>query len=136
MITFEDKEDIRSSNLPRKNRITADDINQLKAHANRAQVFEAIINYSSIQVVAVNDIGDVTLSNPNVGVVRLTFPSGTFNDRIAITQFTNGEPSSIYRLQYQEVSGDDLELFFTDLSGTPDTGVTSASISIKLYPSS
>jgi hypothetical protein len=136
MITFEDKEDIRSSNLPRKNRITADDINQLKAYANRVQLFDATLNYSSIATVGVNDIGDVTVSNPSTGITRLTFPSGSFTDRIVVPQITVGEPASDYRIQAVEIDGDSVAVYVTDLSSVPSTAMSSAFITIKSYPAS
>lgn len=134
MITFEDKEDIRSSNLPRRNRIVADDINQLKAHANRVQVFEAIIDYDSIHTVAVNDIGAVTLSNPSSGVTTLTFPNGTISDRVNIVQILNGEPIVNTSFIYANFSSDTLTILSKDNSDTPVDTLQTASITIKSYP--
>jgi hypothetical protein len=129
MITFEDKEDIRSSNLPRKNRITADDINQLKAHANRVQVFDAIIDYDEVQIVAVNDIGSVPIvSNPSANVVVLAFPANTFLNKIVIVHATSGEQGIIERAAYL---GDLESIEIIQVAGANLVG---AYITIKSYP--
>jgi hypothetical protein len=134
MITWEDKEDVRQSNLPRKNRITADDMNEIKLEFNRVKTFDAIVSYTGVISVGVNDIGSVSLSNPISGTIRLSFPSGSFTDRIVTAQFTVGESVGAYRLLSCEVIDDSVNFAFQDLSGNPFTGAENTFVTIKSYP--
>ena len=68
MINFEDKEDLREVNLPRKNTITAADLNEIKEVVNRNSVYVTEVDVTTSQLSGINQ--------SNSDITLLTAPTG------------------------------------------------------------
>lgn len=101
---------------------------------NDVQIFDAIVSYTGIDAIGVNDIGNVLLTEIGIGWIRIEFPSGSFTNRVIIPHFTVGEPVQSFRLDWQEVSNDGIDFQFTDLDGNAVNDFERCSITIKSYP--
>ena len=66
-ITFADKEDIRSSSLPRENRIGADDINEIKAAVNNIALLTYDVILTKAQLNTIDADGGVNLLLSDLG---------------------------------------------------------------------
>lgn len=66
-ITFEDKVDIRNSELPRKNTVTGADLNEIKKAVNNIALLTHEVTLTKAQLNTINDDGGITIPLSDLG---------------------------------------------------------------------